>query len=185
SIGLSATLARAGFRLGRLKTGTPPRLDGLTVDWTGLEPQPGDDPPAPFSFLTERIETPQVPCHITETTPATHAVIAANLRRSPMYSGQIASVGPRYCPSIEDKVVRFASRDRHQIFLEPEGLDDPTIYPNGISTSLPEEVQAELLKTITGLEHVAVKRPGYAIEYDYVDPRELTSSLEVKRVPRL
>lgn len=182
---LAETLARFGFRLGRLKTGTPPRLDGRTIDWAGLDLQPGDDPPPPLSYMTERITTPQVFCHITETTPATHAIINANLHRSPIYSGQIESVGPRYCPSIEDKVVRFADRNRHQIFLEPEGLDDSTVYPNGISTSLPEEVQRALLKTIPGLERAAMIRPGYAIEYDFVDPRELLPSLETRRIPRL
>jgi tRNA uridine 5-carboxymethylaminomethyl modification enzyme len=185
SLGLSQTLARHGFVIGRLKTGTPPRLDGGTIDWAGLDVQPGDDPPPPFSFMTESIATPQVVCHITATTPATHTVIRANLDRSPMYSGQITSIGPRYCPSIEDKVVRFADRERHQIFLEPEGLDDDTIYPNGISTSLPREAQEGMLRTIPGLERAAMRRPGYAIEYDFVDPRELYPSLETRRVPGL
>ena len=177
SMGLSLTLERFGFALGRLKTGTPPRLDGRTIDWAGVEMQPGDDPPVPFSMLTERIATRQVQCGITRTTPATHAIIRANVHRSPMYSGQIASRGPRYCPSIEDKIVRFGERDGHQIFLEPEGLDDPTVYPNGISTSLPEEVQSALVATIPGLERAAITRPGYAIEYDHVDPRELLPTL--------
>src|SRR5476651_1376251 len=185
SIGLSEKLYGMGLSMGRLKTGTPPRLDGATIDWAALEVQHGDDPPSPFSFLTERITTPQTVCHITRTTPETHAIIRANLHRAPIYSGQIESTGPRYCPSIEDKVVRFAARDSHQIFLEPEGLDDDTVYPNGISTSLPEDVQLALLATIPGLQNVTVKRPGYAIEYDYVDPRELRPSLEVKRAPGL
>jgi len=185
SLGLSATLDRAGFALGRLKTGTPPRLDGRTIDWAALEVQPGDDPPEPFSFLTTSIATPQIACHITGTTPASHEVIRANLHQAPVYSGQIAGTGPRYCPSIEDKVVRFGDRQRHQIFLEPEGLDDDTIYPNGISTSLPRDVQAEFLRTIPGLERAAIIRPGYAIEYDFVDPRELAPSLETRRVPGL
>jgi tRNA uridine 5-carboxymethylaminomethyl modification enzyme len=185
SLGLSQTLARHGFALGRLKTGTPPRLDGRTIDWVGLETQPGDDPPVPFSFMTGHIATPQIVCHITTTTPATHALIRTNLDRSPIYSGEITGIGPRYCPSIEDKVVRFAERERHQIFLEPEGLDDDTIYPNGISTSLPRDVQEGLLRTIPGLERAAMRRPGYAIEYDFVDPRELHPSLETRRVPGL
>ena len=185
SIGLSKTLYGFGLKMGRLKTGTPPRLDGRTIDWAALQMQAGDDPPSPFSFLTTRITTPQISCGITRTTLATHAVIRANLHRSPMYSGQIASTGPRYCPSIEDKVSRFADRESHQIFLEPEGLNDNTIYPNGISTSLPQDVQLALLATIPGLEKAQVQRMGYAIEYDYVDPRELAPSLEVKTVPGL
>jgi tRNA uridine 5-carboxymethylaminomethyl modification enzyme len=185
SLGLSKTLARAGFALGRLKTGTPPRLDGRTIDWSGLEMQPADDPPIPFSTLTEKIEVPQIECGVTYTTQATHDLIRANLHQAPMYSGQIESTGPRYCPSIEDKVVKFAGRERHQIFLEPEGLDDPTVYPNGISTSLPRDIQLGILKTIQGLENCVMIRPGYAIEYDFVDPRELYPSLETKRMPGL
>jgi tRNA uridine 5-carboxymethylaminomethyl modification enzyme len=185
STGLSKTLERAGLSLGRLKTGTPPRLDGSTIDWSAVEMQPGDVPPEPFSTLTERITTPQIQCGITRTTTATHEIIRANVHRSPMYSGQIKSRGPRYCPSIEDKIVRFGDRDGHQIFLEPEGLDDTTVYPNGISTSLPQDVQAALVATIPGLEKARITRPGYAIEYDHVDPRELTPSLETKRVSGL
>jgi tRNA uridine 5-carboxymethylaminomethyl modification enzyme len=185
AIGLSQTLERHEFALGRLKTGTPPRLDGTTIDWNALELQPGDDPPEPFSVLTERISNPQIQCGITRTTAATHDIIRANVHRSPMYSGQIKSRGPRYCPSIEDKIVRFGERDGHQIFLEPEGLDDSTVYPNGISTSLPEEVQSALVASIPGLTHARVIRPGYAIEYDYVDPRELKPSLETKRLAGL
>jgi tRNA uridine 5-carboxymethylaminomethyl modification enzyme len=185
AMGLSASFEKVGFTLGRLKTGTPPRLDGTTIDWSAVEMQPGDDPPEPFSVITDRITTPQIQCGITRTTPATHEVIRANVHRSPMYSGQIKSSGPRYCPSIEDKIVRFGDRDGHQIFLEPEGLDDSTVYPNGISTSLPEEVQLAILATIPGLEQVKMVRPGYAIEYDHVDPRELEPTLQTRRLPGL
>ena len=185
ALGLSDTLEACGFALGRLKTGTPPRLDGTTIDWRALEVQPGDDPPVPFSTLTDTIDTPQIDCHITYTSPAAHHIIQANIHRAPMYSGQIEGTGPRYCPSIEDKVVRFADKSRHQIFLEPEGLDDDTVYPNGISTSLPEDVQLAFLAQIAGLENARVIRPGYAIEYDYVDPRELRPTLETRRLPGL
>jgi tRNA uridine 5-carboxymethylaminomethyl modification enzyme len=183
--GLSRRLRSHGFALGRLKTGTPPRLDGRTIDWRGLAVQPGDDPPLPFSFLTGAITTPQVACHITATNPATHAVIRANLARSPVYSGAIGGIGPRYCPSIEDKIVRFVEREQHQIFLEPEGLDDDTVYPNGISTALPRDVQEALVATIPGLERAVLRRPGYAIEYDFVDPRELLPTLAARRIPGL
>ncbi len=185
SVGLARTLEELGFRLGRLKTGTPPRLDGTTIDWNGLQAQPGDDPPEPFSLMTDRIVNRQIDCHITATTAKTHDLIRNSLNRSPLYSGQIASRGPRYCPSIEDKVVRFAEKEHHQIFLEPEGLDDDTVYPNGISTSLPEDVQAAVIASIPGLEKARIKRPGYAIEYDHVDPRELRATLETKRLPGL
>jgi tRNA uridine 5-carboxymethylaminomethyl modification enzyme len=185
AIGLAQTLARIGLPLARLKTGTPPRLDGRTIDWDALESQPGDDPPEPLSWMTERITTPQLACAITHTTEATHALIRANLHRSAVYGGRIAGVGPRYCPSIEDKVVRFADKPRHQIFLEPEGLDDDTVYPNGISTSLPEAVQAALIASMPGLERARILRPGYAIEYDHVDPRALWPTLEVRSTPRL
>jgi tRNA uridine 5-carboxymethylaminomethyl modification enzyme len=182
ALGLSKSFEAEGFTLGRLKTGTPPRLDGTTIDWSAVEMQPGDDPPEPFSVMTDRITTPQIQCGITRTTATTHEVIRANVHRSPMYSGQIKSSGPRYCPSIEDKIVRFGDRDGHQVFLEPEGLDDSTVYPNGISTSLPEEVQLRILASIPGLERVRMVRPGYAIEYDHVDPRELDPSLQTKRL---
>lgn len=185
ALGLSDRLYGLGLKLGRLKTGTPPRLAAGSIDWGSLEEQPGDNPPVPFSFLTREITTPQVSCHITRTTEEGHRIIEENLRFSPVYAGRIEGVGPRYCPSIEDKVVRFRERDSHQIFLEPEGLDDDTIYPNGISTALPEEVQLAFLKTIPGLEKVVMKRAGYAIEYDYIDPRELTPALEARKLPGL
>ncbi|WOJ91133.1 tRNA uridine-5-carboxymethylaminomethyl(34) synthesis enzyme MnmG [Methylocapsa polymorpha] len=182
---LGERLEQFGFRTGRLKTGTPPRLDGDTIDWAALERQSGDAEPEPFSFLTETIANPQIDCFITHTTQEGHALILDNLKASPVYSGAISGRGPRYCPSIEDKVVRFRERESHQIFLEPEGLDNKTIYPNGISTSLPEEIQDRFLRTIPGLAKVAVLQPGYAIEYDFIDPRELTSTLETKRIAGL
>ena len=185
SIGLARSLEAAGFALGRLKTGTPARLDGGTIDWSSVEMQEADSDPEPFSALTDRITTRQIACGITRTTPATHAIIRDNLGRSAMYSGRIEGVGPRYCPSVEDKIVRFGDRDGHQIFLEPEGLDDPTVYPNGLSTSLPEDVQTAFLRSIPGLERVSIKRFGYAIEYDHVDPRELEPTLETWRLPGL
>jgi tRNA uridine 5-carboxymethylaminomethyl modification enzyme len=185
SVALSGTLARIGFELGRLKTGTPARLNGQTIKWDRLEEQKGDNPPEPMSYMTERVLVPQVSCFITTTTPETHRIIADNLHRSPMYDGRIEGVGPRYCPSIEDKVVRFASRDHHQIFLEPEGLDTNWVYPNGISTSLPSDVQEAFIKSIPGLEDAEILRPGYAIEYDHVDARELNEALETKRVKGL
>jgi tRNA uridine 5-carboxymethylaminomethyl modification enzyme len=182
---LSHRMIGLGLSLGRLKTGTPARLLSSSINWRVLAEQVGDDPPVPFSFMTERITTRQISCHITTTTHQTHDIIRKNIHRAPMYSGQISSVGPRYCPSIEDKVVRFADRDGHQIFLEPEGLDDDTVYPNGVSTSLPADVQEAFLRTMPGLERVVIKRPGYAIEYDHVDPREMGPTLEVKKVPGL
>lgn len=185
SVGLAQTLEKLEFGLGRLKTGTPPRLDGKTIDWAALEEQPGDNPPEPFSFMTDKITTRQINCHITRTTTQTHDIIRANLHHAPIYSGQIDGTGPRYCPSIEDKVVRFADKAAHQLFLEPEGLDDDTVYPNGISTSLPRDVQLALLKTIPGLEKAAMIQPGYAIEYDFVDPRELKPSLETRKIAGL
>jgi tRNA uridine 5-carboxymethylaminomethyl modification enzyme len=185
AMGLSPHLEELGFRTGRLKTGTCPRLDRRTIDFTSLELQPGDDPPVPFSFRSDGVALPQVPCHITYTTPRTHEIIRGGLDRSPLFSGRIKSRGPRYCPSIEDKVVRFADRDRHQIFLEPEGLDTVEVYPNGLSTSLPLDVQIAMVRSIPGLERAAIMRAGYAIEYDFVDPLELAPSLETKRIGRL
>lgn len=185
SLGLSDHLRELGFRVGRLKTGTPARLDARSIDFSALEPQPGEDPPRPFSFLTERIDRPQVPCHITYTNERTHAIIRQGLDRSPLYAGVIKGVGPRYCPSIEDKVVRFPEKAQHQIFLEPEGLDTAEVYPNGVSTSLPPDVQLAFLRTIAGLEKVEIMRPGYAIEYDFVEPTQLKPTLETKGVARL
>ena len=171
--------------MGRMKTGTPPRLDGRTIDWSGLEQQPGDDAPTLFSFLSKQVTAPQITCGITHTNPATHEIIAENLERSAMYGGHIDGVGPRYCPSIEDKVVRCADKTSHQVFLEPEGADDHTIYPNGISTSLPVEIQEAYVKSIVGLENAVILQPGYAIEYDYIDPRALRDTLELRAVPGL
>lgn len=185
SVGLALTLERFGLPLGRLKTGTPARLDGRTIDYGVCEVQAGDDPPAPFSYMTDKIRVPQIPCHMTYTAVRTHEILRANVHLSPMYSGQIKSTGPRYCPSIEDKITRFADKERHQIFLEPEGLDDPTVYPNGISTSLPADVQEAMIRSIPGLENVVINEFGYAIEYDYCDPRDLRSTLESKRIPGL
>jgi tRNA uridine 5-carboxymethylaminomethyl modification enzyme len=185
ALGLSKQLADAGLQLGRLKTGTPARLDGKTIQWNILEEQQGDNPPVPFSFLNDRITTRQVSCFITHTTQKTHDIIASNIARSPLFSGQIEGTGPRYCPSIEDKIYRFKEKDSHQIFLEPEGLDDDTVYPNGISTSLPVDVQEAFIRSIPGLEQVGILRPGYAIEYDHVDPRELDHALAVKAMPGL
>ena len=185
SMGLSATFERLGLRLGRLKTGTPARFDGRTIDWSAVGRQAADEEPVPFSFMTDRITTPQIECGVTRTTPVTHRIIEENIGKSAMYSGQIEGVGPRYCPSIEDKIVKFGERDGHQIFLEPEGLDDDTVYPNGISTSLPADIQDAFIRTIPGLERVSILQPGYAIEYDHVDPRELSATLEVKRQPGL
>ncbi|MDO9123743.1 MAG: tRNA uridine-5-carboxymethylaminomethyl(34) synthesis enzyme MnmG, partial [Deltaproteobacteria bacterium] len=185
SIGLSESLKRLGFRIGRLKTGTTPRLDGNTIDFSELTPQYGDEPPIPFSFSTEKIESEQVPCYITYTNSATHEIIKSGLDRSPLYCGIIKGIGPRYCPSIEDKVVRFAEKKRHQIFLEPDGRDTKEIYPNGISTSLPLDIQIRMLRSIQGLENVEIIRPGYAIEYDFVDPTELKPTLETKKISGL
>ncbi|WP_291078751.1 tRNA uridine-5-carboxymethylaminomethyl(34) synthesis enzyme MnmG [Hyphomonas sp.] len=185
AIGLSDRLYGLGLPMGRLKTGTPARLDGRTIAWDRLEMQPADESPIPFSYLTDEITVPQVQCGITWTTPETHAIIGGNIAQSAVYSGAIAGRGPRYCPSIEDKVHRFADKDRHQIFLEPEGLDDHTVYPNGISTSLPEDIQEAFLRTIPGLETANILQYAYAIEYDYVDPRALSSALEVQALPGL
>jgi tRNA uridine 5-carboxymethylaminomethyl modification enzyme len=185
SLALAASLASLGLRMGRLKTGTPPRLDGKTIDWKALEMQAADEEKVPFSLLTDRIEVPQIACGITRTTAATHDIIRRNVHLSAMYSGSIQGVGPRYCPSIEDKIMRFGDREGHQIFLEPEGLDDDTVYPNGISTSLPVDVQHDIVRSLPGLANARILRPGYAIEYDYVDPRELSTALEVSRLPGL
>lgn len=180
--GLSGELAAAGFKLARLKTGTPPRIDGRSIDWKAVGKQSADEIPVPFSFMTDVVQNPQIDCGVTRTKAETHRVIRANLNRSAMYSGAIEGVGPRYCPSIEDKIAKFGDREGHQIFLEPEGLEDETIYPNGISTSLPEEIQEEFVRTIPGLESAEIIQPGYAIEYDHVDPRELRHTLETRRI---
>ncbi|MFP4313062.1 MAG: tRNA uridine-5-carboxymethylaminomethyl(34) synthesis enzyme MnmG, partial [Alphaproteobacteria bacterium] len=185
SIGLAETLERHAFPLGRLKTGTPARLDGRTIDWNRLDVQKGDDPQIPFSYLNDKITVPQIDCHITYTNPKTHKIIADNLHKSAMYSGRISGTGPRYCPSIEDKIVRFADKERHQVFLEPEGLDDHTVYPNGISTSLPIDVQKSYIQSIDGLENAQVLEWGYAIEYDYIDPRALKATLETRKIAGL
>lgn len=182
SYGLSATLYRMGFKIGRLKTGTPPRLDKQSIDWASLDHQLGDEDPVPFSLLTDKIINPQIACGITRTTERSHDIIRSNLDRSPLYGGAIEGIGPRYCPSIEDKIVKFADRDSHQIFLEPEGLEDNTVYPNGISTSLPRDAQEKLVASIPGLEKAIILQPGYAIEYDHIDPRELYHSLETRRI---
>jgi tRNA uridine 5-carboxymethylaminomethyl modification enzyme len=185
AIGLSECLKKLGFRMGRLKTGTTPRLNGKTIDFQEMVPQLGDDPPVPFSFSTKEIRRSQVPCYITYTNPNTHEIIKGGLDRSPLYSGVIKGIGARYCPSIEDKVVRFAEKERHQIFIEPEGLDTNEVYPNGLATSLPLDIQYRMLRSIKGLEDVEIVRPGYAIEYDYVDPTELRPSLETKKITGL
>lgn len=185
SVRMAERLTSYGLAMGRLKTGTPPRLDGRTIDWSRLDMQPGDDQPTLFSFLSESAAAPQISCGITHTNDATHAIVRDNLSKSAMYGGHIEGIGPRYCPSIEDKVVRFADKSSHQVFLEPEGLDDPTVYPNGISTSLPADVQEAYVRTIHGLENVRITQPGYAIEYDYVDPRALHATLAVREIPGL
>ena len=182
---LADTFKRLGFEVGRLKTGTPARLDGRTIDWSACEEQPGDAEPQPFSYMTDKVSVPQIPCHITYTNEETHKIIADNIHLSAMYSGNISGTGPRYCPSIEDKITRFADKSRHQVFLEPEGLEDHTVYPNGISTSLPTDVQERYIRSIKGLENVEILEWGYAIEYDYVDPRDLKYTLETKKIPGL
>jgi tRNA uridine 5-carboxymethylaminomethyl modification enzyme len=182
---LAENLKELGFPVGRLKTGTPPRLDGRTIDWDAFQPQLPDNDPVPFSFSTESIEQPQISCHLGYTNESVHSLIRKNINESPLYSGQIKGVGPRYCPSIEDKVVKFPQKDRHQLFLEPEGHNTNEVYLNGLSTSLPSELQQEIVREITGLSEVRIIRPGYAIEYDFVDPRELTPFLQTSRVEGL